>query len=113
MAPRNGLESARFGSHVVVVWGFQSGALPMRAILKPISKPLALTASAFVVLLPVTAMAQQTSPPASPSPQPPNTINSVRTPTDQRSLFEFWTPERMRAAQPTPLPRVEPNPSRN
>ena len=85
----------------------------MRAILKPVAKPLALTALAFAVLLPVTAMAQQTSPPAPPSPQPPNPINSVRTPTDQRSLFEFWTPERMRAAQPTPLPRVEPSPSRN
>lgn len=81
----------------------------MRAILKPASKPLALTASAFALLLPVTAMAQQTTPSAPPSPaQPPNTINSVRTPTDQRGLFEFWTPERMRAAQPTPVPRVEP-----
>jgi hypothetical protein len=79
----------------------------MRAILKPASKPLAVTA--FALLLPVTAMAQQTTPAAPPSPStPPNTINSVRTPTDQRGLFEFWTPERMRAAQPTPVPRVEP-----
>ncbi len=83
-------------------------------ILKPISRPLALAfvVSAFASTLPVTAMAQQTSQPAPPAP-PPNQINSVRTPTDQRSLFEYWTPERLRAAQPTPMPRVDPNTIKN
>jgi hypothetical protein len=81
----------------------------MRLVRPRLVGSLALT---FASLLPVTAMAQQTSQPAPPAP-PPNQINSARTQTDQRGLIEFWTPERMRAAQPTPLPRVDPTPPRN
>ena len=75
----------------------------------------------------VTAMAQQTpqnpnqapssQPPSSqapssqaPSSQPPaNQIDSARTQSNERSLTEFWTPERLREARPMPTPRVDPD----
>ena len=75
----------------------------------------------------VTAMAQQTpqppnqapssEPPSSqapssqaPSSQPPaNQIDSTRTQSNERSLTEFWTPERLREARPMPTPRVDPD----
>jgi hypothetical protein len=70
----------------------------------------------------VTAMAQQTSqPPAqapssqkpssqAPSNQPPaDQIDSARTQSNERSLTEFWTPERLREARPMPTPRVDPD----
>ena len=63
----------------------------------------------------VTAMAQQTpqnpqAPQQSPSsPAPANQIDSSRTPPNDKSLTEFWTPERLREARPMPMPRVEPN----
>ena len=70
----------------------------------------------------VTAMAQQTpqapnqapssQTPSSqaPSGQPPaNQIDSARTQSNERSLTEFWTPERLREARPMPTPRVDPD----
>jgi len=75
----------------------------------------------------VIAMAQQTpqppnqapssEPPSSqapsgqaPSSQPPaNQIDSARTQSNERSLTEFWTPERLREARPMPTPRVDPD----
>jgi cytoskeletal protein RodZ len=75
----------------------------------------------------VTAMAQQTpqppnqapssEPPSSqapsnqaPSSQPPaNQIDSTRTQSNERSLTEFWTPDRLREARPMPTPRVDPD----
>jgi len=86
-------------------------------------KILALTVVGAVSLSSmVTAMAQQTpqSPnqapssqtPSSqtPSSQPPaNQIDSARTQSNERSLTEFWTPERLREARPMPTPRVDPD----
>lgn len=59
---------------------------------------------------PVTAMAQETpkQTPSSP-PAPANQIDSARTQPDDKSLTEFWTPERLRSARPMPTPRVDPN----
>jgi hypothetical protein len=76
----------------------------------------------------VTAMAEQTpqnnpnrapssqSPSSqAPSPQgpssqaPANQIDSARTQSNERSLTEFWTPERLREARPMPTPRVDPD----
>ena len=76
---------------------------------------LALTVvGAVSVLTSVATMASQQTPKQSqtqtqPSgPSRPDQIDSVRTPTDERSLVEFWTPERLREAQPMPMPRVDP-----
>jgi len=70
----------------------------------------------------VTAMAQQTpqSPNQAPTSQSPssqapssqapaNQIDSTRTESNERSLTEFWTPERLREARPMPTPRVDPD----
>jgi hypothetical protein len=75
----------------------------------------------------VTAMAQQTpqnptreNPTQAPSSQSPssqpsskeapaNQIDSARTQSNERSLTEFWTPERLREARPMPTPRVDPD----
>jgi hypothetical protein len=75
----------------------------------------------------VTAMAQQTpqnptreNPAQAPSSQSPssqpsskeapaNQIDSARTQSNERSLTEFWTPERLREARPMPTPRVDPD----
>jgi cytoskeletal protein RodZ len=75
----------------------------------------------------VTAMAQQTpqppnqapssEPPSSQAPSsqapssqaPANQIDSARTQSNERSLTEFWTPERLREARPMPTPRVDPD----
>jgi hypothetical protein len=59
------------------------------------------------------AMAQQTPKQTPETPKqtpatPPNQMDSVRTP-EEKSLMEFWTAERLRNAQPMPLPRVDPN----
>jgi hypothetical protein len=92
-------------------------------------KILALTVVGAVSLSSmVTAMAQQTPPntpsqaPSSQSPssqapstQPPssqpsaNQIDSARTQSNEQSLTEFWTPERLREARPMPTPQVDPN----
>jgi hypothetical protein len=62
----------------------------------------------------VAAMAQQTpkqtpsTPQQTPSAPPANQIDSART-ADEKSLVEFWTPERLRNARPMPTPRVDPN----
>ncbi len=77
---------------------------------------LALTlVGAVTALTPVTAMAQtpkqtpKQTPSQAPAATPPDKIDSVRTPTNDRSLAEYWTPERLRNAQPMPMPRVDPN----
>jgi cytoskeletal protein RodZ len=76
----------------------------------------------------VTAMAEQTpennpnrapssqsTPSQAPYPQAPssqapaNQIDSARTQSNERSLTEFWTPERLREARPMPTPRVDPD----
>ena len=75
----------------------------------------------------VTAVAQQTpqnptreNPAQAPSSQSPssqpsskeapaNQIDSARTQSNERSLTEFWTPERLREARPMPTPRVDPD----
>jgi hypothetical protein len=71
----------------------------------------------------VTAMAEQTpqnnpnraplsQPPSSQAPSsqaPANQIDSARTQSNERSLTEFWTPERLREARPMPTPRVDPD----
>ena len=75
----------------------------------------------------VIAMAQQTpqppnqapssEPPSSQAPSgqapssqaPANQIDSARTQSNERSLTEFWTPERLREARPMPTPRVDPD----
>jgi hypothetical protein len=73
---------------------------------------LALTlVGAVTALTSVAAMAQtpKQTPSQAPAATPPDTIDSVRTPNNERSLTEFWTPERLRNAQPMPMPRVDPN----
>jgi hypothetical protein len=40
---------------------------------------------------------------------PANQIDSARTQSTERSLTEFWTPERLREARPMPTPRVDPD----
>ena len=77
---------------------------------------LALTfVGAVTALTSVPAMAQtpkQTpsqAPGQAPAATPPDRIDSARTPSNERSLTEFWTPERLRNAQPMPMPRVDPN----
>jgi len=86
-------------------------------------KILALTVVGAVSLSSmVTAMAQQTpqdpnQAPSSQSPSsqtpssqaPANQIDSTRTQSNERSLTEFWTPERLREARPMPTPRVDPD----
>jgi hypothetical protein len=96
-------------------------------------KILALTIVGAVTLSSmVTAMAEQTpqSPNQAPSSEPPssqapsnqgsssqapsnqapaNQIDSARTQSNERSLTEFWTPERLREARPMPTPRVDPD----
>jgi cytoskeletal protein RodZ len=91
-------------------------------------KILALTVVGAVSLSSmVTAMAQQTpqTPNQAPSSQTPssqspsgqpsskeapaNQIDSARTQSNERSLTEFWTPERLREARPMPTPRVDPD----
>jgi hypothetical protein len=86
-------------------------------------KILALTVVGAVTLSSVvTAMAQQTpqSPNQAPSSEPhssqapssqapANQIDSARTQSNERSLSEFWTPERLREARPMPTPRVDPD----
>jgi cytoskeletal protein RodZ len=86
-------------------------------------KILALTVLGAVSLSSmVTAMAQETPQPPtqvpstqSPSSQPSsnesptNQIDSARTQSNERSLTEFWTPERLREARPMPTPRVDPD----
>ena len=91
-------------------------------------KILALTVVGAVSLSSmVTAMAQQTpqnptreNPAQAPSSQSPssqpsskeapaNQIDSARTQSNERSLTEFWTPERLREARPMPTPRVDPD----
>jgi len=78
----------------------------------------------------VTAMAQQTPPNQAPSNEPPssqapasrapssqapssqapaNQIDSARTQSNERSLTEFWTPDRLREARPMPTPQIDPN----
>ena len=60
----------------------------------------------------VGAMAEQTpkqNPNQTPATPPANQIDSVRTPTDNKGLAEYWTPQRLREAQPMPLPVVDPN----
>ena len=80
----------------------------------------------------VTAMAQQTAQPPNQAPSsepssgqtpssqvpssqapssqaPANQIDSARTQSNERSLTEFWTPERLREARPMPTPRVDPD----
>jgi cytoskeletal protein RodZ len=52
----------------------------------------------------------QTSAPQAPSGQAPaHQIDSARTQSNERSLTEFWTPERLREARPMPTPRVDPD----
>jgi hypothetical protein len=86
-------------------------------------KILALTLVGAVSLSSVvTAMAQQPSQPPAQAPAsqkpssqapsnepPPNQIDSARTQSNERSLSEFWTPERLREARPMPTPRVDPD----
>ena len=87
-------------------------------------KILALTVVGAVSLSSmVTAMAQNNSQAPSsespssqaPSTQPPssqapaNQIDSARTQSNERSLTEFWTPDRLREARPMPTPRVDPD----
>jgi len=91
-------------------------------------KILALTIVGAVTLSSmVTALAQQTpqSPNQAPSNEAPssqapsnqapsnqapaNQIDSTRTQSNERSLTEFWTPERLREARPMPTPQVDPN----
>jgi hypothetical protein len=92
-------------------------------------KILALTVVGAVSLFSmVTAMAEQASqsnPNRAPSSQAPsgqapssqapstqaraNQIDSARTQSNERSLTEFWTPERLREARPMPTPRVDPD----
>ena len=70
-------------------------------------------------LPPVTAMAQHAPTPKEPlssspqqqpsSPQPANQIDSTRPQQSEKSLTEFWTPERLREARPMPTPSVEPD----
>jgi hypothetical protein len=87
-------------------------------------KILALTVIGAVSLSSmVTAMAEQTpenNPNRAPSSQAPLTqvppsqapasqIDSARTQSNERSLTEFWTPERLREARPMPTPRVDPD----
>lgn len=87
-------------------------------------KILALTVAGIVSLSSVvTAMAEQTpqnNPNRAPSSQAPssqapssqapaNQIDSARTQSNERSLTEFWTPERLREARPMPTPRVDPD----
>jgi cytoskeletal protein RodZ len=94
-------------------------------------KILALTIVGAVTLSSmVTAMAQQTPPNQAPSNEPPasqapasqapssqapssqapaNQIDSARTQSNERSLTEFWTPERLRDARPMPTPQVDPS----
>jgi hypothetical protein len=38
---------------------------------------------------------------------PANQIDSAQTQSNERSLTEFWTPERLREARPMPTPRVD------
>ena len=40
---------------------------------------------------------------------PASQIDSARTQSNERSLTEFWTPERLREARPMPTPRVDPD----
>jgi cytoskeletal protein RodZ len=53
--------------------------------------------------------------PSSPSTQAPsshapaNQIDSARTQSNEQSLTQFWTPERLREARPMPTPRVDPD----
>ena len=92
-------------------------------------KILALTVVGAVSLSSmVTAMAEQTpqnNPNRAPSSQAPSSqapstqapstqapaseIDSARTQSNERSLTEFWTPERLREARPMPTPRVDPD----
>jgi hypothetical protein len=91
-------------------------------------KILALTIVGAVTLSSmVTAMAEQTpqSPNQAPSSEPPssqapstqapssqtpaNQIDSARTQSNERSLTEFWTPDRLREARPMATPRVDPD----
>ena len=89
-------------------------------------KILALTIVGAVTLSSmVTAMAQQTPSNQAPSNEPPssqapasqapssqapaNQIDSARTQSNERSLTEFWTPERLREARPMQTPQVDPN----
>ena len=52
----------------------------------------------------------QTSAPQAPAGQAPaHQIDSARTQSNERSLTEFWTPERLREARPMPTPRVDPD----
>jgi len=70
-------------------------------------------------LPPVTAMAQHAPTPKQPSsglsqqqpssPPPANQIDSTRPQQNEKSLTEFWTPERLREARPMPTPSVEPD----
>ncbi len=79
----------------------------MRATLAPT------IVGAVSILSSVTAMAEQTpkqTPKQSPaSPPHASQIDSQRTQPDEKSLTEFWTPERLRAARPMPTPRVDPD----
>ena len=91
-------------------------------------KILALTVVGAVSLSSmVTAVGQQTpqnptreNPAQAPSSQSPssqpsskeapaNQIDSARTQSNERSLTEFWTPDRLREARPMPTPRVDPD----
>jgi cytoskeletal protein RodZ len=86
----------------------------------------AVSLSSMVTATMVTAMAQQTpqppvqgpssEPPSSqtpssqaPSQAPANQIDSARTQSNEQSLTEFWTPERLREARPMPTPQVDPD----
>jgi cytoskeletal protein RodZ len=56
------------------------------------------------------APSTQTPSTQTPSTQAPaNQIDSARTQSNERSLTEFWTPERLREARPMPTPRVDPD----
>jgi hypothetical protein len=61
------------------------------------------------------APSSQSTPGQAPSGQPSssqapaNQIDSARTQSNERSLTEFWTPERLREARPMPTPRVDPD----
>ena len=77
---------------------------------------LALTVVGVISVFPsVGTMAQQTpkqtpkeTTKQTPATPPANQIDSARTPTDNKGLTEYWTPERLRNAQPMPMPVVDP-----
>jgi len=103
------LESAPFRHQVFMMSETKSRNLMERFQMRAI---LALTVAGVVVgaasIFSWTgAMAQQT-PKQTQTNTPPNQIDSIKTPED-KGLTEFWTAERLRSAQPMPMPRVDPS----